>query len=64
MIHDHFGPVVYRNEYVPEALLHDVADDGFQQRPSADIEHRLGPLAGQRAEPLAKSPAMIRTGFG
>ena len=54
MIHDHFGPVVHRDEDVPKALLHDVADDGFQQRPSADIEHRLGPLARQRAEPLAK----------
>ena len=37
-----------------KALLHDVADDGLQQRPSADIEHRLGTLARQRAEPFAK----------
>ncbi len=55
MLHDHFGPVVHRDEYVPKALLHDVADDGLQQRPSADIEHRLGALARQRAEPFAKS---------
>src|SRR6185503_21191520 len=54
MIHDHFGPVVYRDEYVPEALLHDVANDGFQQWPSADVEHRLGSLARQRAEPFAE----------
>ena len=54
MLHDHFGHVVHRDEDVAKTLLHDVADDGLQQRPSADIEHRLGALARQRAEPFAK----------
>jgi hypothetical protein len=55
MILDHFGLVVHRYEDVPEALLHDVADDGFQQRPAADIEHRLRAVPRQRAEALAEA---------
>ena len=55
MMLDHFGLVVHRYEDVPETLLHDVADDGFQQRPAADIEHRLRAVPRQRAEPFAES---------
>lgn len=52
---DHLGLVVDRDEDVAKTLLHDVADDGLEQRPAADIEHRLRQVACQRARAFAEA---------
>src|SRR6185312_14389135 len=64
MVYNHFGPVIHRYEDIPEALLHDIADDGLEQGPPADIEHGLGTVARERAEALAKSARHDEDGIG
>ncbi len=53
---DLLGLVVDGEEEVPEPLARVVHDDGFEDRPHPDLEHRLGCVAGQFRQAFPTPP--------